>query len=122
MNIEAEHEKMVAALVKNPETVKDELSPTDVDLWHGATGVATEAGELLDAVKKRVIYRRPIDLPNIIEELGDVEFYMAQVRRRLNITREETLEHNMRKLAERYKQYKYSDEQAQQRADKVTIP
>lgn len=37
-----------------------------------ATGVSGEAGELLDAVKKSVVYKKPLDRENVVEELGDL--------------------------------------------------
>jgi hypothetical protein len=43
---------------------------------------------------------------------------MQALRAKLGITRQETLEHNMEKLAERYKNYVYSDQAAIDRADK----
>ena len=43
-----------------------------------------------------------IDRENVIEELGDLEFYMEGVRQNLGITREETLNHNIQKLSKRY--------------------
>ena len=109
---------MVKALVKPGVEIANTLMPTDADLWHGATGVATEAGELLDAVKKLVIYRRDLDIANVIEELGDLEFYMEQVRQNLSISRSETLDSCMRKHERRYASGTYSDNQAQARADK----
>lgn len=120
-SIELEHQMMVYALVKPGETVLTSLSPDKADLWHGATGVCTEAGELLDAVKKTVIYNKQLDRDNVIEELGDLEFYMQQVRSRLDITREETLKHNLNKLAVRYQNYKYTDQAAADRADKLPV-
>lgn len=110
---------MVRALKKSPATILDELNENDVDLIHMGIGVAGEAGELLDAVKRRAIYRKPLDRENVIEELGDLEFYMEGIRQTLQITREETLEANKRKLGERYKSKVYSDQAAQERADKV---
>ena len=86
---------------------------------HAAIGVSGEAGELLDAVKKCWAYNKPIDRDNIIEELGDLEFYMEALRRELLITRETTLQHNHDKLCKRYSEGAYSDEAAQQRADKT---
>ena len=81
-------------------------------------GISGEAGELLDAVKKAVIYRKPLDIKNVIEELGDLEFYMEGLRQGLNITRDEVLEANIAKLSVRYNGLKYSDVSAQERADK----
>ncbi len=84
-----------------------------------ATGIAGEAGELLDAVKKAVAYNRPLDVENVREELGDLEFYMAGLRQCCGITREETLIANKNKLGKRYSGHQYSDQQAHDRADKA---
>jgi len=119
MNKEKEFNDMTACLMKDPNTIKQELSSVDCALIHSVMGVCGEAGELLDAVKKHVIYRKPLDLDNVIEELGDLEFYMQTIRQELGICREETLIFNMNKLAERYKKYQYSDKAAVERADKA---
>ena len=73
---------------------------------------------MLDAVKKHAIYSKPLDYENVVEELGDLEFYMQGVRAALNITREEVLVHNLAKLRMRYAEGTYTDAQAQARADK----
>jgi len=112
-------EEMVAALVKPGLDIIRSLSPTKADLLHMAVGVSGEAGELLDAVKKHVIYDKALDRENVIEELGDLEFYMEGVRQNLGITRGETLEANIAKLGKRYSAGAYSDKQAQERADKA---
>jgi NTP pyrophosphatase (non-canonical NTP hydrolase) len=113
-----DHQAMVSCLLKPAADIFNSLDALKINLLHGAVGVSGEAGELLDAVKKGAFYNKPFDRENIVEELGDLEFYMQAVRKELNITREETLKHNMNKLAERYKNYKYSDQQAIDRADK----
>jgi NTP pyrophosphatase (non-canonical NTP hydrolase) len=110
---------MVAALHKNPEQIRSELTASDCNLIHAAMGVSGEAGELLDAVKKAVIYRIPLNVENVIEELGDLEFFMEQIRAELGIPREETLAANMAKLAKRYENFKYSNAAAQARNDKA---
>lgn len=112
------HPEMVKALVKSGDMILASLSPQKVDAWHAATGVVGEAGELIDAVKKYVIYNKPLDRENMVEELGDLEFYMEQIRQCVGITREETLEYNIKKLSVRYENLKYSDAAAQARADK----
>lgn len=116
---EIQHAQMVSLLVKDGAIIKEELTPEEADLWHMATGVAGEAGELLDAIKKVVIYRKPVDLTNIVEELGDLEFYMERIRQIFKIQREVTLLSNIAKLQKRYNEkYQYSDEAAQARKDK----
>ena len=113
-----QHSEMVKTLAKDGNQIAAELTGNDAHLLHMAVGVCGEAGELLDAVKKSAIYRKPIDLENVIEELGDLEFYMEGIRQGLGITREQTLQENIAKLGKRYQGHKYTDEAAQVRADK----
>lgn len=115
---EQEYDKMTAALSKAGSDIINELSPEKADLLHMAVGVAGEAGELLDAVKKATIYNKPLDHKNMIEELGDLEFYMSRVRQLIGVSRDQVLEHNYEKLSRRYAKGQYSNEQAQERADK----
>ena len=109
---------MVQALAKPGKAIIETMTPQQAHLLHMAVGVAGEAGELLDAIKKHVIYNKPIDLGNAIEELGDLEFYMEGLRQGLIVTREEVLAKNTAKLSKRYAAG-YSDKAAQERADKV---
>jgi NTP pyrophosphatase (non-canonical NTP hydrolase) len=115
---EIKHEEMVKALVKSGADIKEELTASDANAIHMVMGISGEAGELLDAVKKATIYRKPLDLKNVIEELGDLEFYMEGLRQELNIPREDTLTENIRKLGKRYEGFKYSNQAAKDRADK----
>ena len=112
------HASLVLRLVKPGGIIADELSGVDAHLLHMAIGIAGEAGELLDVIKKHAIYRKPLDFPHLIEELGDLEFYMAGLRDALAISRETTLLENIKKLEKRYASGAYSDQQAQARADK----
>lgn len=86
-------------------------------IMHAAVGIAGEGGEVLDAAKKLWVYSKPLDLGNVIEELGDIEFYMQAMRSLLGISRNEVLAANMAKLNKRYPQG-YTDAAAQARADK----
>lgn len=112
------HADMVTALAKPGSKIIIGLTPKTAHELHMAVGVSGEAGELLDAVKKSSIYGKPIDRENVVEELGDLEFYMEGLRQSLNITRDECLVHNMKKLGKRYESGRYTDAQAQARADK----
>lgn len=109
--------ELVKRNVKPGLDIARDLNGIEADLWHGATGVSGEAGELLDAVKKHVIYKRDLDLINMIEELGDLEFYLEQIRQNIGVTREEVIEANIIKLLTRYP-VGYSNKAAQERADK----
>lgn len=109
---------MVKDLFKSGTEIKKTITEDQLSLLHAAVGISGEAGELLDAIKKHTMYNKAVDIENVIEELGDLEFYMEALRSQLNITREQTLEANIKKLAVRYSSGKYSDQQAQERADK----
>lgn len=109
---------IVITLAKKGEVIVNELTGDDAHLLHMVVGISGEAGELLDAVKKSVIYRKPLDRENVIEELGDLEFYMEGLRQGLGITRQETIDANIAKLSKRYEGLQYSDKSAQLRADK----
>ena len=117
--VQTAHQEMVKALVKPPGEILASLTPEKVALLHAALGIATEAGEILSAVKAHVIYNRPLDCENILEEAGDSEFYWEDLRRNLGFSRLDALQHNLKKLAKRYENFKYSDQAAQQRADKA---
>lgn len=127
-----------------------------LNLLHMSVGLESESGELLDAIKKIVIYRKypgSIDEPNSIawnvrEEIGDllwfqtgnkilrkennqeineIEFYYGlnvfldlwnKMYPHNEITIDSARQFNMEKLGERYKGLKYTNEAAQNRADK----
>ncbi len=92
--------------------------PTPLMHLHAALGVAGEAGELADAIKKEHIYGKPTDRANIVEELGDLRFYLQAVQQLYGISEQEVLQQNANKLCVRYKSLRYSDEAAISRADK----
>lgn len=121
INLDKQFDEMTLALAKNGQDIINDLTPEKADLLHMAVGVSGEAGELLDAVKKAVIYNKEMDLENVIEELGDLEFYMSKIRQIVGITREEILKQNIDKLSIRYAKGKYSNDQAQERADKEGV-
>lgn len=84
------------------------------DLLHGAIGLATESGELLDALKRALYYGGTLDRTNLIEELGDLEWYMAVIRDALGVDQAEVQRINVEKLKARYPE-KFSSEDALER-------
>ena len=112
------HDEMVKALAKSGDAIIAGLDNSKAHAIHMAIGISGESGELLDAIKKHVVYNKPLDRANVVEELGDLEFYMEGLRQGLGITREETIHGNIAKLSVRYASG-YSDKAAQERADKV---
>lgn len=90
-------------------------APRDVtpyhDLLHGALGVATEAGELLDVLKKNHAYGRGLDHANIREEIGDVLWYLALLARATGTNLDQIAATNVAKLKQRYPE-KFTNELA----------
>jgi NTP pyrophosphatase (non-canonical NTP hydrolase) len=99
-------------------TLFKKMGTHEASCMHAAIGIAGEGGELLDAIKKVWIYNRILDVSNVVEELGDLEFYMEALRGLVGVTRGEVLYANMEKLKKRYHEGKYTDKAAQERADK----
>ena len=120
------YDSMVKTLSKSGKDILESLTPIKCEMWHHASCIQGEAGELFDAVKKHIIYNKILevkDRENVIEELGDLEFYMEGLRQACAITRQETLDYNATKLAKRYGEaLQYNDRAAQIRADKQADP
>jgi NTP pyrophosphatase (non-canonical NTP hydrolase) len=113
------HDEMVRILAKDGDIIKQELTAEYCHIIHMALGVSGETGELVDIIKKSTMYHKPFDLEHIVEEMGDIEFYLEGLRQAFGITREVVLECNIEKLGKRYNNFKYSDGAAKIRADKV---
>lgn len=93
------------------------LEAFKVDTLHGIIGVSTEAGELLDAVKKGLFYGRKPDLENIREEIGDTMWYIMAIIRSEGWDLEEILQENISKLKLRYPE-QFTTELSEKRLDK----
>ncbi|MFA6963818.1 MAG: nucleoside triphosphate pyrophosphohydrolase family protein [Patescibacteria group bacterium] len=76
-----------------------DLSPR---IEHAVYGIVTEAGELMSAVKKTKIYEKPLDKINLVEEAGDVMWYLAILADELGVSFEDIWDKNIRKLKTRY--------------------
>lgn len=90
------------------EAVKTESMVCGIDstftmrMLHGAMGISTEAGELLDALKKHIFYGKDLDLVNLSEELGDLFWYMAIICDACGWEFCDIMNDNIEKLKKRY--------------------
>lgn len=73
-----------------------------VRLIHAMIGLATEAGEIQDMMKKHLFYGREIDKVNLVEELGDIMWYVGLACSELGVTLDEVMTKNNEKLSARY--------------------
>lgn len=118
MSIEVEHKKLVESLAKPGHEIVNGMMYHEGHMVHMALLLAGEVGELVDAIKKGVIYKKDYDYENILEELGDIEFALCAIREIFGFSRNEVIKANISKLTKRYPSGSYSNEQAINRADK----
>lgn len=71
-------------------------------LINGVMGLCGEAGECIDVVKKMMFQQHELDTDKLIEELGDVLWYCAELATGLGVTLEEVAQRNIDKLRRRY--------------------
>ena len=72
------------------------------DLIHAAFGLCSEAGELIDQIKRHFFYGKPLDIVNIKEEMGDMFWYLAILADWLECDFSEIMTANIEKLKVRY--------------------
>src|SRR5690606_12559489 len=94
-----------AARTESPvtqELIERASVPKFIRLEHAAYGLATEAGELLDQLKKHKFYGKPLDFVNLEEEAGDVAWYLALVCNALGVDMQAIMDRNIQKLRTRF--------------------
>jgi hypothetical protein len=74
-------------------------------------GMMTELGELVDSYKKHYAYGKPLDMVNVMEEMGDIMWYWAGMCTITGINAPHTLQVNIDKLLARYPD-KFTEDQA----------
>lgn len=71
-------------------------------LIHATLGMASEVGELADALKKHIIYGQALDEINVFEETGDLSWCVALGLAAIKCSMSECLEQNIAKLKVRF--------------------
>lgn len=71
-------------------------------LINGVMGLCGEAGECIDVVKKTMFQQHELDTDKLVEELGDVLWYCAELASGLGVSLEDVALINVEKLKERY--------------------
>ena len=69
---------------------------------NSALGMSAEAGEFADVLKKHLYHGHPMGTEQMIEEAGDVLWYVALAAKALGVTLEGLAQHNIKKLEKRY--------------------
>lgn len=79
-----------------------QIAPIDVMISWNALGLAGEAGEVADLIKKGIFHQQGVDKEKLKKELGDCLWYIAALCTEFNLTIEEVMEHNIEKLKARF--------------------
>ena len=88
-------------------------------LLTSGVGINAEGGEFLEIIKKMIFQGKPWDEENkehLIIELGDVMWYVAQACMALEISFDEVIERNVKKLEKRYPGGKFDIQKSEVRA------
>ena len=74
----------------------------DDKIINGAMGLVGESAEVLEHIKKWQYQKHPLETGKLIEEAGDVMWYLAELCSGIGITFEDLWEYNIKKLQKRY--------------------
>ena len=75
---------------------------TEQMLTNGVMGLCGEAGECCDIMKKHLFQGHDLNREKLVDELGDVAWYLAETAHALGVGLEDILIHNIEKLKKRY--------------------
>lgn len=75
---------------------------SSLDLLNGALGLCGESGEVADAIKKSLFQGHKLNKDKLIEELGDVAWYLAITSAAIGVDLETVFSKNIDKLKRRY--------------------
>ena len=111
----SKYEEFVSQVTSEPSTnfvdFADRIGELDREganierLLTSGVGINAEGGEFLEIIKKMVFQGKPWNEDNrehLIIELGDIMWYVAQATQALDISMEDVLNTNIRKLSKRY--------------------
>lgn len=91
----SEYQKLAMRTAKKFDT--DFAMRADVGL-----GLAGEAGEVADIIKKDLAGAKELDRNHLIEELGDILWYLAEACQCFNLSLEKIARQNIEKLKRRH--------------------
>lgn len=92
-----EYEKL-AMTTLNKDIKKDDI------LINSVMGLCGESGEVIDLIKKHLFQGHELNKEDLIKELGDVAWYLAEAAYALDVPLEEICTRNIEKLKKRFPQ------------------
>lgn len=104
-----EYQQLAARTIGRDRTHQQQLA-------NAALGLAGEAGEVADTMKKHLFHGFPLDREALVKELGDCMWYIAMFATELGIGLDEIGNTNIEKLRRRYPDG-FSEERSQNRTE-----
>lgn len=96
----SQYQKLASrTLIDRPDFVIDDENM--MILWN-ALGLAGEAGEVADMVKKGILHQHGLFYAKMVKELGDVLWYVAALCTNMDLDMGDVMAANIAKLRERY--------------------
>ena len=65
-------------------------------------GISSEAGELVGHIKHVIFHKHELNEANVVEEMGDILWYVTALAGVLSLSLSEIMEYNLIKLRKRY--------------------
>ena len=90
-----EYEKLAMA------TLNKNIKKKDI-LINSAMGLCGESGEVIDLIKKHLFQGHELNKDDLLKELGDVAWYLAEAAYALDVPLEEICQKNIEKLKKRF--------------------
>lgn len=85
-------------------------------LGHAAMGLAGEASEFMELIKKTLYLDKPLDRERAKKELGDTYWYLAEAAVAMGFTLDEIAQTNIDKLRARYPDGKFDADRSNNRS------
>ena len=82
-------------------TLNKDIEKEDI-LVNSAMGLCGESGEVIDLIKKHLFQGHELNKDDLVRELGDVAWYLAEAAYALDVPLEEMCIKNIEKLKKRF--------------------
>ena len=99
MNASEYQQQAARTLIERPDF---DIADRDIMLVWNAIGLAGEAGEVAEHIKKGVFHQHGVDRDELAKEIGDVLWYAAAICTKIGIDLGDVMQANIDKLKLRY--------------------
>lgn len=99
MNANEYQQQAARTLIAKPDA---QYTDNDIMIIWNAIGLAGEAGEVAELVKKGIFHQHGLDKAKMFKEIGDVLWYVAAICTKLDFSMADIMQANIDKLRERY--------------------